>query len=197
MPRVSEAHLAARRVQIVEAARILFTERGFARTTMNDVVSASGLSMGAVYRYFPSKSELVLAVCAGHGGEVDGELLAEEPDALIARLADYVAPGRPHARMAVQIWGEAAIVPKLAEAVVATHCTLEQHLASLVRDRYPNQPDDTPPEAIAQTILAALIGLAALSASGVPADTDHFLAAIARLLGDSGDHGSEPAASAR
>jgi AcrR family transcriptional regulator len=72
VPRVSEQHLAARRQQILDAAAGLFAERGFARTSMSDVVRASGLSMGAVYRYFPSKADLVIAVGEGRGGEVDG-----------------------------------------------------------------------------------------------------------------------------
>jgi AcrR family transcriptional regulator len=58
MPRVSVGYLAARREQIVQAASRLFAERGFSRTTMADVVAASGLSTGAVYNYFPSKSDL-------------------------------------------------------------------------------------------------------------------------------------------
>ena len=64
MPKVSADHLEARRAQIVQAATRLFAERGFSRTTMAEVVAASGLSNGAVYHYFPSKSELVLAVVA-------------------------------------------------------------------------------------------------------------------------------------
>ena len=44
MPKVSASHLAARREQIIEAAQALFAERGFSRTTMADVVAASGLS---------------------------------------------------------------------------------------------------------------------------------------------------------
>lgn len=55
MPRVSDAHLASRRQQIVDAASQLFAEKGFSRTTMADVVAASKLSTGAVYRYFSGK----------------------------------------------------------------------------------------------------------------------------------------------
>ena len=55
MPKVSASHLAARREQIIEAAKALFAERGFSRTTMADVVAASGLSTGAVYHYFSNK----------------------------------------------------------------------------------------------------------------------------------------------
>jgi AcrR family transcriptional regulator len=102
---VSEQHLAARRQQILDAAVALFSERGFARTSMSDVVRESGLSMGAVYRYFPSKADLVIAVGEGHGGEVDGTFPAEHARDLLARLAAEVGSGSSHARLSVQVWG--------------------------------------------------------------------------------------------
>ncbi|HEY9407971.1 MAG TPA: helix-turn-helix domain-containing protein, partial [Jiangellaceae bacterium] len=53
MPRVSEAHLAARRDQILQAAWTCFARDGFHATSMQDVFAEAGLSAGAVYRYFP------------------------------------------------------------------------------------------------------------------------------------------------
>jgi AcrR family transcriptional regulator len=49
------------RANILETALGLFRERGFEKTTMRDIASASGLSLGAAYHYFPSKEALVLA----------------------------------------------------------------------------------------------------------------------------------------
>src|ERR1035437_9135265 len=63
MPKVAQSHLDARRQQIVEAARVRFASHGFARTSMADIVTESGLSNGAIYRYFASKEEIVIAVC--------------------------------------------------------------------------------------------------------------------------------------
>ena len=62
VPRVSEAHLAARRQQILDAARTCFLRNGFHQTSMQDVISEAGLSVGAVYRYFPSKNDLITAL---------------------------------------------------------------------------------------------------------------------------------------
>ncbi|WP_407561178.1 TetR/AcrR family transcriptional regulator [Streptomyces sp. 184] len=62
MARVSQAHLDARRRQILDGARRCFTRNGFHATSMQDVFQETGLSSGAVYRYFRGKDELITAV---------------------------------------------------------------------------------------------------------------------------------------
>jgi AcrR family transcriptional regulator len=47
------------RTQILQTALDLFRERGFDETTIRDIASASGLSLGAAYYYFPSKEAIV------------------------------------------------------------------------------------------------------------------------------------------
>jgi AcrR family transcriptional regulator len=186
MPKVSASHLAARREQIIRAAQALFAERGFARTTMADVVTASGLSTGAVYRYFPSKSDLVLAAVAGRDGTVDGQFIPETPADLIARLAGYVSPGdgTAHARFIAQIWGDAAVTPELAAVARGAHQQLEDHLARLLAGQQPEYAsDEARADAVARVALAALIGLAALVGSDIPVDTASFVQVVTRLLG--------------
>src|SRR4051812_44493868 len=62
MPRVTEEYRASRRAEILAAAAQLFATNGFHATSMADIISAAGLSAGAVYRYFRSKEELIAAV---------------------------------------------------------------------------------------------------------------------------------------
>lgn len=47
-----------RRHQILDAARDAIAEKGLAHVTVGDVAQRSGLSVGALYRYFGSKDEL-------------------------------------------------------------------------------------------------------------------------------------------
>jgi len=47
------------RAAIADAAVALFTERGFAETTMEEVADAAGVSRRTAYRHFPSKDDLV------------------------------------------------------------------------------------------------------------------------------------------
>lgn len=54
--------LSNKREQIMEAARRLFYEKGFYRTTMDDIARAAGVAKGTVYLYFKSKVELLLSI---------------------------------------------------------------------------------------------------------------------------------------
>ncbi len=61
MPKVTVEHLNARRAQIMEAARVCFARKGFTQATIQDICAEAGLSPGAIYRYFKSKSDIVFA----------------------------------------------------------------------------------------------------------------------------------------
>jgi AcrR family transcriptional regulator len=50
------------RRRILLAARGLFNQRGYQRTSMAEVAAAAGLSQGAVYQYFKDRSDLVVAI---------------------------------------------------------------------------------------------------------------------------------------
>ena len=55
---------AVRRAELVDCAQGLFLTRGYERTTINDVISATGLSKGAFYHHFRSKEDLLEAIAA-------------------------------------------------------------------------------------------------------------------------------------
>ncbi len=76
MPKVSPEHLEQRRLQIVEAASRCFAANGFSGTSMQDIFKEAGLSAGAVYRYFPSKAELVSEIAKGKRGAVEAGMRA-------------------------------------------------------------------------------------------------------------------------
>lgn len=57
-PDVSEE----RKEQILDAAAIVFSQQGFANARMDDIVKQSGLSKGALYWYFKSKDDIILAL---------------------------------------------------------------------------------------------------------------------------------------
>jgi AcrR family transcriptional regulator len=84
MPRVSPQHEQAVRDRIVRAAIEVFARHGFHRATMQDIVRQSGLSVGAIYTYFKSKSEIILAGCDLITDQELGELRER-----LASVTDY------------------------------------------------------------------------------------------------------------
>src|SRR2546429_1069506 len=73
----------ARRRKIQRVARRIFSERGFAGTTIEDIARKSGLSVGAIYLYFKSKEELYVSLL-----QESLELFASEVQRLLAGATD-------------------------------------------------------------------------------------------------------------
>ena len=127
MPRVSEAHLAARREQIIAAATRCFVRNGFHQSSMQDVIKEAGLSVGAFYRYFKSKDELIFAIAEEKVGIIIASLerlLVREPaptlHEIFAEVLEQIDANLSDdgpVRIAVQVWGEAAHDPELAAMV--------------------------------------------------------------------------------
>ena len=74
MPKVTEAHRESRREQILLAAWKCFSRNGFHSTSMADVIKEAGLSAGAVYLYFKSKDEIIVAVASQVFAGIQGRL---------------------------------------------------------------------------------------------------------------------------
>lgn len=65
MTKVTDRYLEERRQEILDAARRVFVEKGYAAATMNDIAAEAGVAAGSIYRYFPSKADLISAVVHG------------------------------------------------------------------------------------------------------------------------------------
>ncbi|MBX6326256.1 MAG: TetR/AcrR family transcriptional regulator [Chthoniobacterales bacterium] len=63
-----------RRCQILDAALSCFARRGFHQTSMHDISSEAGISVGLIYRYFENKEAVISAMAARHKQEIS-ELL--------------------------------------------------------------------------------------------------------------------------
>lgn len=61
-PAGETAQGAAARQRLYDTAIELIGERGFDATTLRDVASRANVSVGLLYRYFPSKQAIVLAL---------------------------------------------------------------------------------------------------------------------------------------
>lgn len=97
----------ARPREILDAARDLFSRKGFEATRMDEVAAAVGLTKPAVYRYFPGKDRLIEALLeqdlavpgraldawvAGHPGPI-GDMIEGFSQRLAATQSDGLARG--------------------------------------------------------------------------------------------------------
>src|SRR3954471_9503625 len=80
-PRGPTAQGLETRRRLYETAINLIAARGWQETTLRDVAAEAGVSVGLLYRYFPSKQAIVLA-------------LYDELSAAYAVRAAAMAPGR-------------------------------------------------------------------------------------------------------
>lgn len=178
------------RARIVEAAARLIYERGVARTTLDDVKAAAGVSGSQMYHYFPDKDELVQAVIsyqadliAGNQRQADlgsAEGLRAWRDMVIAQarsekgkggcplgsLAGQLAETDPHARTL------------LAGGFGQWQAAIGEDLRRL--HRAGRLPDGTDPDALAVTLLATLQG--GLLPAQVQLDTRVLETAVDTLL---------------
>ena len=72
--------------KILQAAQQLFAQKGYAHTTLQDVIDATGLSKGAVYHHFRSKEEIAAKVGDRIGAQLNSALAQIRDDAAMTGL---------------------------------------------------------------------------------------------------------------
>jgi AcrR family transcriptional regulator len=99
-PRLTAAE---RRRVIEQAATELFAQRGYAATTVDDIVRAAGVTKPMLYRHFESKQELCIALLERSRDELVAAPLAHfDPEAtdahaqLVAMTAAWLEHARNH-----------------------------------------------------------------------------------------------------
>ncbi len=91
-----------RRAEILDAAKQLFVEEGYAATTIRRIAAKLGLSSTALYVYFPDKDAILVEICdatfAGLIVELDEVRRdsADPLDALAKSLERYIRFGLDH-----------------------------------------------------------------------------------------------------
>src|SRR5260370_26520093 len=189
MPKVSEEYRQARRAHILAAARRCFIRQGFQETSMTDLLAEAGLSSGAVYNYFSSKEEMIVAIAEENIGQVISVLREsatgphrDSPGAALANVVDLVRArhiDNGFAAMSVMVWSEAIRNPALAAQLTALRDEARCYFAGLATDI--GLPEGISAQSLA-TILASIVPGFILQLAVFGSDAAENLGATARGL---------------
>jgi TetR/AcrR family transcriptional regulator, transcriptional repressor for nem operon len=162
------------RQRIVELAAPLFNEKGFAGCSMGDIMEATGLEKGGIYRYFGSKEALAAEALAYSIARIQGVRTADldqYPTALgkvrrvIARFVEGPSPipgGCPLMNSAVDADDGNTVLRDLTRQAFADW---RNDLAEIVRQGLETgeiRPEVNPME-VADTVVASLEGALVLA----------------------------------
>ena len=81
-----------RRAQVIDAASALAADGGYEAVQMRDVADRAGVALGTLYRYFPSKDQLLVATLVESASTLRDRLSAKPPrgDTVADRIVDIL-----------------------------------------------------------------------------------------------------------
>jgi AcrR family transcriptional regulator len=109
MVRRTRAAMEETRATLLETARKVFSERGYADTSMDDLTAQAGLTRGALYHHFGDKKGLLAAVVAQLDAEMDERLCA---------ISDSAKDGWDGFRQRCHAFLEMALEPQIQRIVL-------------------------------------------------------------------------------
>lgn len=183
---------AARRKEIMAAARGCFLRKGFHAASTAEISERASISVAGLYQYFPTKADLVLALVE-EDLEMDLEWVgvlakAESLQIGLTRLAlEYandVGCGDA-VRLRLEITAEASRDPKIATVFTDVETRLVTAVSHLLADRQAKGEIDLAldPEVAARTVLAFLDGLFGwIAVGGASQENEAFVRAALELM---------------
>lgn len=180
MPRVTEQHKERRRQAILDAAMDVFLGKGYQLTTVDDIAARSGLSVGALYRYFGTKSEIMLTLLEqrmGRTPDLFARLTADAgtPWERLVRCVDlFVSALRVKhpatGRLLLVAWGEALQDGQVRQGLHRRFSALVNYIADVIREGVAAGEfrDDVDAAALAAGLLCMADGVTLYWVTGTP-----------------------------
>ena len=209
MPRITEERREARREQILDAARACLLEHGLEAVSMEMIIVRSGLSTGAVYRYFKGKDEIIGAAVAASASEIGAavapilinptsRLPSQLVEELLAAWVGYAhsgvgaAAGVDRMPAALHGWSYAQTDPQLKAALQASLRGVREACVPIIKQWQADGvvAGGVEPDAVAQLLLSISLGFVAQRALTGDAEVEAHAGALAALTAG----GPQPAA---
>src|SRR5258707_4124985 len=136
MRRTNVQRQSDRRLEILDAAQRCFVRSGFHGASMQEICADAEMSLGNLYRYFPSKEALIAGICERNRAEAADSLLAVDraPGFFegLAALARHHLVERPEeaAGLCAEIMAESRRNPEIARL----HSELERDIKARLVD---------------------------------------------------------------
>jgi len=200
MPRITEERREARREQILDAARACLLEHGLEKVSMEMIIARSGLSTGAVYRYFKGKDQILEAAITATASEIGagaGPVLADPKSRLPAELVEELlaawvrysrsgvgaAAGIDRMPVALHGWSYAQTDPELKATLRASLRGFRDLCVPIIKQWQANGvvTAGVEPDAVAQLILSICLGFVAQRSLTGDAEVRAHAGALAAL----------------
>jgi TetR/AcrR family transcriptional regulator, cholesterol catabolism regulator len=146
---------AARRDRVIRAALELAAEGGYDVVQMRDVAARAQVALGTIYRYFPSKDALLLAVMVQWLGDLEQRVMRRPPagNDTVGRVMDVL--GRALRSMDRQPKLTAAVIAAMTAgdpASVAAIGDVTEAMARIMRSAFPEDVDPSLEAAAAKVL---------------------------------------------
>jgi AcrR family transcriptional regulator len=176
---VKELRDELRRSQIVSAAQNCVVRHGFHAASMGQIAAEAQMSVGQIYRYFPSKEAIVHAIVERIVAKRLQWMLNREKQVNFAAVLALRAPFRPSDEeehsdriLMLEITAEATRNPAVAEIVREADRRIRSQAVELVRGDY---PELTEPEAAGRVEFMSVLAEGTASRSVTDPVTDPAL----------------------
>jgi len=193
MPKVTAAHLEARKKQILHGAMVCFSKKGFHQTTMQDICTKARLSPGAVYRYFSGKEEIIRAMFDENlqreltmikeinESSADSKHGLDEMAAVFFGMLER--PQRCSLELNIELWAESFRNPRIMEFRRKIVDAIIHAIASVIRQAQ-ERGEINPkldPEYIARVMVSHYHGLLLQKASDPQVEVSKFVATMKEM----------------
>lgn len=142
---------AARRERVVRAALELGADGGYEAVQMRDVAARAGVALGTIYRYFPSKDALLLAVMVHWLGDLEQRVTTHPPTGATTRERIMDVLGRALGAMDRDPRLTTAVIGAMTAGDPASVDAIHEVTQAMARIMLPAFPDDVDPALEAST----------------------------------------------
>lgn len=179
----------ARRLKVVDTARILFTENGFHATGIAEIARKSEIAVGQIYRDFASKEDIVAAIveldCAGF---VDDESLkraiaTREPLGVRAWIDRLFEPDDDNdGRLLAEILAESSRNARIASIFRAINDDVRANILAALEVLAPGDGKAAARDTLTDMIITMSIGMLHYTLLRETRDIAEFSSAISAMM---------------